>query len=79
MISGFGTSQERVWVPQPPPPPPEKIFKGSVDGQYSSSHWLNKPLLKEICCAIYLYLMIRVKTYKVNKLSSPQRAQALTN
>lgn len=72
MISGFGTSQERVWVPQLPSP--EKTIKGSVDGQYSSSHWLNKPLLKEICCAIYLYLMIKVKTYKVNKLSSPQRA-----
>ena len=61
------------------PPPPEKTLKGSVDGQYSSIHWLNKPLLKEIYCAIYLYLMIKVKTYKVNKLSSPQRAQALTN
>ena len=33
-----------------------------------------KPLLQEIYCTTYLYLMIRVKTYNVDKLSSPRRA-----
>ena len=51
---------------------PKKTLKGSADGQYSSSHYLLlTSTAGDMRC---LYLMIRVKTYMVEKLSSPQRA-----
>ena len=69
MISWFGSGQERVQAPQTLPK------KGHLEDLSMVSTAVltvcNKVLLQDICCATYIYLMIKVKTYKVDKLSSP--------